>query len=102
MGAVLVEWNGVGDFDGHLPDLHVNVRGLQQSHELLIKIGDRTRGERDGFLDSVAGFEDEAVLQEVEPDLEGTIAIRDLGRGEAASAYVQRDIPPVVDERGMS
>ena len=97
--AVLVEGNGIGDFDGHAPDFYFDAGRMEHGHYFAVEAGYGTRGEREGFQDAVAGFEDELVVEEVETKLEGVVAVGDAGGSEAAGGDVERDVPPVVDDR---
>ncbi len=99
MRTILVECDGIGNFDGHAPDFYLDAGRLEHGHELLVKVRDRPRHERNGLQDSFAGFKKELMAHEVKPDFDGAVAAGHARRGESARGDVERNVPPMIDER---
>ena len=70
MRAILSERDGPIHLDGHRPQLHRNPEAGQDAHVLPVKVGDGLRSQRDGPDLSVTRLHDQAVIDEVELDLE--------------------------------
>jgi hypothetical protein len=65
-----------------------------------VEVRDRhSAAELEGRRAAVAGLDDKRVIDEVERDLEGRIAVMQPSRREAADVDVERDVPPVVARR---
>jgi hypothetical protein len=99
MNTILVEGNRIGDFNRHSPDSDVDPRGSKHFHEFPVELSYRPGRQRERFYYSVTGFEYKLMPQEVKPEFECSLSIRDSGGRQAPGSYVQRDIPPVVQER---
>src|SRR5438309_9426723 len=65
---VVLEWDGVRDLDGHVPDTHRGSKAVERRHDLLVKRGNGHWFEWDGFAAAVTGLQQEHVLNEVEVD----------------------------------
>ena len=64
-----------------------------------MKGGDRARRQGKAGARAVAREDHEAVVDEIEIDLEATGAIGDRRGGEPARGDVERDVPPVIGHR---
>src|ERR1700690_1047110 len=98
VNAVLVEGNRIGDFDRRPPDFHFNTCRMNHVHDVSVKVGHRTRDEREGFERAIAGLKDELVAEKVEPELKRQIATGNAGGGESAGGDVERNVPPMVHD----
>jgi hypothetical protein len=63
------------------------------------EIRDRHRCQGDALGRAVAGLDQQPVIDEIEDDFERARAIGDGRRGEPARREVERDVPPMIDQR---
>jgi hypothetical protein len=86
--------------DRHWPDVGVQAQVIQQRHQPAIELGHRHGPQLHRPLGAGDGGDVQPLLVEIEVDLEA-LAVRVLHqrRGEPAHGQVERDIPPVVDQR---
>src|ERR1700748_2974838 len=70
MLAVLIEPDGVWNFNRHRPDFYVDARGLEHGETFLIKVGYGTRLKGKLLHDCIASLENQLVLDEIETKLE--------------------------------
>src|ERR1700751_1852181 len=99
MHTILVEGNGIGDLDGHPPNLDLDTSGTKHCHELLVKIGHRPRRQWECLHNSIVSIKHKLMPYKIEPELECSSAVWDSRSSQAPSSYVQRDIPPMVYQR---
>ena len=99
MRAVALERHGVLDFTRHGADRHLDAEATQPLHEFGIEVGDRHGREREPIGATVAGFDQEPMIGEVEHDIEGAAGIRHRRRGEPARRHQERRVPPMINER---
>ena len=99
---VPIKCNGIGNFDRHMPDLHVNSQRYQGCQEFFVEIGNRAGCQWDDCTRSFAGLNNQVVIKEIELCFEDTAMVGDWGSGETARADVERHFPPMVDERAQS
>jgi hypothetical protein len=97
--------NGVpveGDVVLHLHrvrrDPYVDPQVVQRRHERVVEVGDGTGQERNRPGAAVAEPDVEAVVDEIEVDLENSAAERDRRGREPARGDGEADLPPVVQE----
>jgi hypothetical protein len=100
MLLVRLEGDGLGDLDRSRRDPNVDPEASQPGHELAVEPCDRLRLERHRERAALAIRDQQAMIDEVEVDLEPAAAVRNRRRGQAARADVQRHVPPVVEGRG--
>ena len=96
MLRVLIESDGIRNFDRHMPDLHFNSQRTQGRHELFVELGHRARDERDDLACSVAGPDDQVVIDEIEFHFEHTPLVGNCGSSKAPGADIERNFPPVI------
>src|SRR5215510_15948463 len=75
--CVLIERNGIGYFNGHLPDMNIDSRGVEHAHDFPVEVSDGARREWKRLDNAVAGVKRELVIDEVERELEGPAAVWD-------------------------
>src|SRR6202035_5445051 len=97
--CILIERDGVGNFNRHLPDFHMNVERLQTSHELVVKIGDRFWRKRHFSFRVLAGSNQQLVMDEVELNLEDSSVEGDGRSREPACSHVKWHLPPMINSR---
>src|SRR5579871_5475551 len=96
MNLVLIKWNGVSHFDGHLPNVYVDIQGAECRHKLSIEIGDGARGQGDRFGSGLGGANEQLVLEKIELDFEIPIFVRNNRSSEPTRTYVERHVPPMI------
>ncbi len=94
---VLVEGGLVLDLVRLPMDPHLEAEGRQALEDLSIEVRDRLRLEGDALLGPVARLHAQNMLDEVEVDVDRSIAERYRRRTEAARRHVESDVPGVVD-----
>src|SRR4051812_41725715 len=97
--TVLVETDGIGDFDWHGPDLHLDAERMEQVHELRVELSHGARNQRQRPSPSFSGQDIEFVVYEVELNFEGLAFVRNGGSGQAAGVDIKRYFPPVIEMR---
>ena len=80
MLLVLIKWNRIGDFNRHMPDLYLKAERAQRAHELLVKIGDRTRIQSNPLEFSLIRLDREMVIKKIKLDLEDAVTVRNRRR----------------------
>src|SRR5262245_26645949 len=73
--TILFEARRVLDLDRHRPDVHRNAESAQPVHELLVKVCDGHRRELEVFSSTVAAFDQQRMLPEIEGNIERACAI---------------------------
>src|ERR1017187_7692838 len=99
VGKVLIEGNGLCDFNRHLPDPDGRLKAIERDHNLLIEICHRRGPKINRGAPVVAGLQYQNMPNEVEIDLQEAVTVRHWGRCEAANGGVERHIPCVIDGR---
>ena len=67
---VLIEANGIGNFDRHRPDLDIDSSGPEHGEAFLVKLGHGAGLKRKFLHNGIAGFKNELVMDEVEAEFE--------------------------------
>src|SRR5262249_50621235 len=75
MDAILIEADRVRNLDGHSPNFHIQTHIVQMCHQLLVKVRDRLRSEREKPRRIIAASDPQLVLDEIKLDLEQAIAV---------------------------
>jgi hypothetical protein len=99
MRAILVERRRVGQLVRLLDDVDVEVERAERREDLVVEVGDGHGPHRDGPDGALARRHDDAMVDEVEVDLEAPGTVRDRRRRETARGHVERHVPRVVDPR---
>src|SRR5579863_2589865 len=99
MLGILVERDRVRNFAGQLPDFHLDPERCQTSHEFCVKIGDRSRRQRDYSLYAPVRLNNQLVMNEIELNLENPTLVGNGRSCQAEWSNVERDFPPVVNFR---
>src|SRR5205823_9014096 len=89
MDAVFLERDRVGDLDRRRPEVRIQVQRAQPADEFGVEIGHRAGAEGNAVAPAVADIDAQAMIDEVETDLEGARAARDRRRRQAARGHVQ-------------
>src|SRR5262245_2125748 len=97
--AVLLERNRVLNFAGHGPDVRLNANLPQAGHNLRVEVRQRHGPQGPVLGRTVAGLDAQLMVDEVEEDLEGADTMRNRRGRETARSDVERDVPPMIDER---
>ena len=85
------------DPERRLDDLDVEPVFAEQPVQARVEGCDREAVlEREPGGDAAVGAQDEAVIDEVEGQVEAHVAVRQAAGGQAAHVHVERDVPPVV------
>src|SRR5438094_8003562 len=63
---VAVERDRIGNFDRHVPDLHVDAEGVQGRQELTVEVRHRARPQVNGLSVSLAGVDRERMTEKIE------------------------------------
>jgi hypothetical protein len=98
--VILSEANRIRHLDRHGPYLYFNSQLLQCTHHFIIEIRNRLWAQIKVFRRAIAAFNSEFVIDEVKHYLERPIAVGHCGRSETARRNIQRNVPPVIDQRG--
>ena len=98
---ILLERYGIGDLDRRRPNPDVEPERLQPLHDLAVEIGNGAGTQRETFGRPVIGRNRQAVTDEIEIDLEGPSAVGDRRGGQPAARHIERDLPPVIDQRRL-
>ncbi len=96
--VVLVERNLIVDFDWMCVDCHMDSERLQLCHELEVEVGDRARDQRHTAGAAVGGRGGQLVFDQVEVDLEDTLADRNHRGGQPPSRHRECDTPPFIEK----
>ena len=99
VNRILIERDGIRDFDRHLPDVYLDAQRAQRGHNFFIEIGGRTGSERDRRGLGIRRTNLQLVIDEVEFHFEMAVAIRHHRRIEPARTEIERHVPPMVDQR---
>jgi hypothetical protein len=84
MLMILVEWNGIGDLNGHAPDTYLDVFGSEHRHAFYVKLRHGSRHQRETLRDSISGLKKELMPDEVERDLKRPFLVGNPGSGQAS------------------
>jgi hypothetical protein len=98
MEVVLVKGNGVLHLHRAGRDPHVDSELLQGCHELVVEVGYRAREQEQGARGAVVEADIQAVVDQVEVDLEDAAAEGDGGGGQAPCCHHEAHVPPFVEE----
>lgn len=102
VGRVLVilgEGDRRVDFVGPCGDARFDSQLSQRGKDFGVELGDRFGGQRDSGRSAVARADRQHMVDEVEFQVEQPVSVRDRACGQPARAHVQRDLPPVVEQR---
>ena len=98
--AVVGERDRSGNLDGDRPDGGAHVEFVEHRHHRRVEVGDRHRFERQRAARAGDRGDVEAVIEEVEIDLERRArAVWHQRRRQPTRRDVQRGVPPVIDQR---
>ena len=101
MGLVLIERDRFGDLVRLHVDLHGQAEPVQFSHQTRVERRDRLRLQRQPAAAAVARLHDQLMVDEIEINLERAVAVWNRRGGEPARRHVQRDVPRMVQPRGL-
>src|SRR5579875_1790274 len=97
---VFVEGYCSRDLVGSFVDRNMEIERAQQLRDAAIEIGDGHRLEPQTRPFAAAAGDAQRMVDEVEVDLKKTVdSVRHRRRREPARRHVERDVPPVVDQR---
>src|SRR5258708_29404224 len=101
MGMILLKRNSILHLNRCRVDLNLDAHRFQCRHEMLIKVSNRTRHQRQIFPLSIAGKYGKIVVDEIKRDLEGTCRSRDERCRQSPRGYRKTHFPPLVEERAQ-
>src|SRR5436305_13181550 len=102
MSLILLKRDGIGHFTGQCVSRHLDAQGLQCCQGLLVKTGDGTCDERDGLSSTIAGSNEQMVIDESKKNFKGSVGWsvgRNRGCRRPACRQVKWNVPPVIDGR---
>lgn len=101
MRCVFVEAKSVGQLHWNRPDLGADSKHTERLDVFPIEISNSHRSKRDFFLRPVAHVYRDAVIDEIEIDLELPVTFCHDTGAESARRDIERGIPPMVLHWGM-
>src|SRR6202011_2997605 len=99
MFCIPVESDRVRNLDRHLPDSYVNVERFQTLHELSVKVGDRSRHQRNYPFRVLARANEQLVMDEIELNLKHPLLVGNRRSCKPKRSYVERYFPPMINSR---
>src|SRR5262249_9810112 len=97
VNRVAAEIDRVRNLTGEGVDLQPYAELAQHRHGSFVELGDGHRFQHELRRLAVAGGEGQAMLDEVEADLEHTLAVRNRRRGETARIHIKRHMPGMIE-----
>ncbi len=102
MDLILIKADGTVHFTGQCVDRDLDAQCAQCCHKFLVKTGDGTRDQREGFGHPIAGENKEVVIDEIKMDLKDAAFLpmrRNGRRCQPTFRHIKWNMPPVVHVR---